>query len=171
MRNVVGTSVLNRFVDSNVPEKCPRQGAHLVMREPAGIPPLNGRRFIAVGSRCPPDDRGIEDRDDVRRLISIGIGQPILRATQDFENGPSFSLTPASSSASRRAASRGDSSGSIAPPMVAQSPESISRTRSTLPRSSLGTTAAEGRTRSSFPMRSRSLLMKGDIATEPRYWG
>src|SRR5271168_2924574 len=54
--------------------------------------------------------------------------------------------------------------------MVAQSPESTRRTRSTLPLSSFGSTAAEGRTRSSFPMRSRSLLMKGDIATESRYW-
>ena len=56
------------------------------MRESAGVPPLNGRRFITVGRRCSTDSRGIEDRDDVRRLISVGIGQPIFRATQDPEN-------------------------------------------------------------------------------------
>ena len=56
------------------------------MRESAGVPPRNGRRFIVVGRWCSTDNRCIEDRDDVRRLVSVGIGQPILGATQDSEN-------------------------------------------------------------------------------------
>lgn len=62
----VAASVPNQFVgDTNVPEKCPSQGAHLVGGQAGGVPPLNGRCFITVRRGCSADNRGVVDRDDV----------------------------------------------------------------------------------------------------------
>jgi hypothetical protein len=94
-RASVRTSGPKVFVqDSNISEKCPSQSVHLVVRQAAGIPPLNGRSFIAVGGRCSADDRGIEDCDHVGRLIPIGIGLPVFRATQHRQKRSKLQLDP-----------------------------------------------------------------------------
>ncbi len=94
-------------------------------------------------SRCPRQHRRREDGRDVGRLVTVGVHHPVLGAAEHGEDGHRDGWsTPASSSASRRAPSSGDSSGSIDPPMSAHVLVSITRTRRMRPRSSRGMTAA-----------------------------
>ena len=130
----------------------PGKGAHVVDGQGVGRPPPHGRCLVLVRLGVAADDGGVEEGGDVGRLVSVGVGEPEY---EDHRSRPGWARGPRPRRPPPRlrgtAASWGDSSGSMAPPMTAHWSVSTSRTSRIRPSSSRGRTPADGRTSSSCP--------------------
>lgn len=135
-------------------EQQPGKAVHRGLPQVVERPPSYGARLVVVGARHSRSDCGFEHSRDVGDDIAIGVSD-LEPAPNASTSRPSSTTTPASSCASRTPATRGDSCGSIAPPIVCHCLVSISWTSRRRPPGSMGRTQTEGKTKRSWPTFSR----------------
>ena len=131
-----------------------------------GSPSISSGAYQATALVSSPSGRGVpeittavEHGRDICSFIAVRVVDAELRATEDVQQTGELDGDAGFLKASRMAASLGDSSGSMEPPIVCHSPVSMFWTRRRRPSDRLGSTATDGRSSRACPIVARRSRM------------